>query len=1357
MKRMLVNATQPEELRVAIVDGQKLDNLDIENKTREQKKSNIYKAKITRVEPSLEAAFVDYGAERHGFLPFKEIAKEFLGEAAMKDGGGRPNVKAGISEGQEILVQIEKEERGNKGAALTTFISLAGRFLVLMPNNPRAGGVSRRIEGDDRSELKAAMNELEIADGMGIIVRTAGVGRTADELQWDLDYQAKTWEAICDAGAKAKAPSLIYQESNVIVRALRDYFRGDIGEILIDEPAVYEQAQTFISQYMPHNLRKLKLYQEDVPLFSRYQIEGQIESAYQREVRLPSGGAIVIDHTEALISIDINSARATKGSDIEETATNTNIEACDEIGRQLRLRDLGGLVVVDFIDMMTPKNQRMVENRLRDVAKLDRARVQIGRISRFGLMEMSRQRLRPSLGETTEIVCPRCVGQGTIRTVESLALQLLRLLEEETLKENTGRVLIKMPVAVATYLLNEKRDAVREIEERNNAQALLVPDTNLVTPHYEIERIRSSETDHDAVQLNSHELATKKVTSYTPTADKVQIAESETAAVQTVAPPSPIPPPAAKADTTAVAERGGFFSRIFGFLAGQEKTEEQEEKRSTRGRNNRNAKQDGKRDGRRQGNDQNRRNGRNQKDSQNRRNTRSDNKRSGQSEQNQKSADGRQRNNRQDSRRGRSQQGQNHNQQGNQQNGQQSNQQGQSQNQQPAKQNNATDNKIAATDQTTDKAQDNNRQARGKQGNAQGRSRNPRNRNQRNRRQTETENQAGNNTAETAAGAAEHSAHGQSDHDNSFNSSPSKPSSRDIASAVEAANDLQARSKASTDITSSVNTDTPSQKAPDTTFANKPAAAQQSDSANRTSDSAGNQANATRNSRQRNSSDRNQPVRNSDAGAQSESQSAVAQQSSGDTSSRGTGSRDTGSRDTGSRDTSSRDTGSGDTSSRDTGSGSSSASSTRSDSTQNGNAAAASSTSASAPSTSTEQTGANADAVQATGTSSSAADATSGTAPQPAPASSPAQSDAQAATQEGAAPDADNSQADDRKEQNRQGRREGGRGNRGPRSRYSRRRRKPGNDAKSADAQDSSASPEVAGGAVSAGRNDDASNRVSSDTSSGVSSTNANSTSGAAASRNDTAVSGNNQRDDSNRSAGDANAQNGNNRNTSRRSSENREQNGKASTPATAGNGTHGRATTGSDTGSSDAKRSQTGGSANTNASDNTAQSSRSTASEAATGSSTGTATGTSTPGGSSTPSGSSAVASSSTSKSVTEKSTPAADNSQNEKPAQASTNRESNGSTKQPTPRHVAPRSDSGSGRKSTLQQVETSAKSEAPVSPPSQVSTKQPSQLKSSVRSLASKDADNRQDSAGKTEKPAAETVKMQKIETKGSELSN
>jgi len=778
MKRMLVNATQPEELRVAIVDGQKLDNLDIENKTREQKKSNIYKAKITRVEPSLEAAFVDYGAERHGFLPFKEIAKEFLGEAALKEGGGRPNVKAGIKEGQEILVQIEKEERGNKGAALTTFVSLAGRFLVLMPNNPRAGGVSRRIEGDDRSELKAAMNELEIADGMGIIVRTAGVGRSADELQWDLDYQAKTWDAICDAGGKASAPSLIYQESNVIVRALRDYFRGDIGEILIDEPAVYEQAQTFISQYMPHNLRKLKMYQEDVPLFSRYQIEGQIESAYQREVRLPSGGAIVIDHTEALISIDINSARATKGSDIEETATNTNLEACDEIGRQLRLRDLGGLVVVDFIDMMAPKNQRMVENRLRDVAKLDRARVQIGRISRFGLMEMSRQRLRPSLGETTEIVCPRCVGQGTIRTVESLALQLLRLLEEETLKENTGRVLIKMPVAVATYLLNEKRDAVREIEERNNAQALLVPDTNLVTPHYEIERIRNSETDHEAIQLGSHELATSKETTYTPTADKVQIAESETAAVQTVTPPSPIPPQTGRTGQQTAAS-GGFFSRILGFLSGAEKTEEPTTKQATGNRNNRQSRQDGRKD-KRHGNEQNRRNGRNQ--NQNRRNARSDNnKKPNHSEQGQKTAsnDGRkqQGNNQQRNTQQNNPQQQSHTQQGNAQQGnaQQNNTQqnnAQQNNEQANKsqhsnarstnqsvdggQQSANDQKIASSASSTASEKTQERQNRGnRQGNG-NRSRNSRNRNQRNRKQAENETVAAadRSNADTAADTA---------------------------------------------------------------------------------------------------------------------------------------------------------------------------------------------------------------------------------------------------------------------------------------------------------------------------------------------------------------------------------------------------------------------------------------------------------------------------------------------------------------------------------------------------------------------------------------------------------------------------
>ena len=607
MKRMLVNATQPEELRVAIVDGQKLDNLDIEHKSREQKKSNIYKAKITRIEPSLEAAFVDYGADRHGFLPFKEVAKEYIAESARKD-GGRPNVKAGIKEGQEILVQIEKEERGNKGAALTTFASLAGRFLVLMPNNPRAGGVSRRIEGEERTDLKSAMNDLEIPDGMGIIVRTAGVGRSTEELQWDLDYQVKIWEAIQSAGESAKPSSLIYQESNVIVRALRDYFRGDIGEILVDEPEVFNQAQTFMSQYMPQNIRKLKMYSDDVPLFNRYQIEGQIESAFQREVRLPSGGAIVIDHTEALISIDINSARATKGSDIEETATNTNLEACDEIGRQLRLRDLGGLVVIDFIDMMVSKNQRQVENRLREVAKIDRARVQIGRISRFGLMEMSRQRLRPSLGESAEIVCPRCVGQGTIRTVESLALQLVRLFEEESLKENTGRVLIKMPVPVATYLLNEKREAIREIEERNNAVALLVPDTNLDTPHYEIERIRTSETDHQSHQLKSHELAEVPTTTYTPAADKAEVIQSETAAVQTVAPPSPIPQPAAAQAVSATKSSGGIINRVMSFFSSEPAPteEKQTETKTQQGRrNNNNRNQKPRRGGRNQRNNSN--------------------------------------------------------------------------------------------------------------------------------------------------------------------------------------------------------------------------------------------------------------------------------------------------------------------------------------------------------------------------------------------------------------------------------------------------------------------------------------------------------------------------------------------------------------------------------------------------------------------------------------------------------------------------------------------------------------------------------------------------------------------------------
>ena len=479
MKRMLINATHEEELRVAIVDGQRLIDLDIERKNREQKKSNIYKAKITRVEPSLEAAFVDYGAERHGFLPFKEIAREYINSKGKKNDNGRPNVRDGIKEGQEIVVQIEKEERSNKGAALTTFISLAGRFLVLMPNNPRAGGVSRRIEGDDRNELKAAMADVVVPDTMGTIVRTAGVGRTTEELQWDLDYQTEIWKAIQDASGQKSAPFLIYQESNIIVRALRDYFRSDIGEIIADEQATFDQSNEFIRMYMPQNQRKLKMHTDDVPLFNRYQIESQIESAFRREVRLPSGGALVIDHTEALISIDINSARATKGSDIEETATNTNLEASDEIARQLRLRDLGGLVVIDFIDMMSNKHQRAVENRLREALKYDRARVQVGRISRFGLLEMSRQRLRPSLGETSENVCPRCQGHGTVRGIESTALSILRLLEEESMKDNTDRVLAEVPVEVSTYLLNEKRASIGEIEARNEVNLLIVANPNL--------------------------------------------------------------------------------------------------------------------------------------------------------------------------------------------------------------------------------------------------------------------------------------------------------------------------------------------------------------------------------------------------------------------------------------------------------------------------------------------------------------------------------------------------------------------------------------------------------------------------------------------------------------------------------------------------------------------------------------------------------------------------------------------------------------------------------------------------------------------------------------------------------------
>ena len=572
MKRMLINATQPEELRVAIVDGQRLENLDIEHGAREQKKANVYKGVITRIEPSLEAAFIDYGAERHGFLPFKEISRSYL-DAAARGENGRVNVKEGLREGQELIVQVEKEERGNKGAALTTYISLAGRYLVLMPNNPRAGGVSRRIEGDERAEVRDAIAALEVPEGMGTIVRTAGVGRSTEELQWDLDYQIEIWKAICKAAEERKGPFLIYQESNVIIRALRDYFRNDISVIQIDEPRIHEQARQFIEQTMPHNLGRLKLYQDEVPLFSRFQIEHQIETAFQREATLPSGGALVIDHTEALISIDINSARSTKGADIEETAFHTNLEAADEIGRQLRLRDIGGLIVVDFIDMMSNRHQREVENRLREAVKLDRARVQVGRISRFGLLEMSRQRLQPSLGESASITCPRCLGHGTIRSLGSLSLAVLRLLNEESMKESTQRVLARVPVEVATYLLNEKRAQITQLEDRNGVQVILVPDPSLETPHYSVERVRSAEIgEHDSSQKRSYELATPVETpEYNPPAD-TETRTGERPAVEAIAPRAPAPParqaetPAAAAPAAAAPGAAGSGESAPGFL-----------------------------------------------------------------------------------------------------------------------------------------------------------------------------------------------------------------------------------------------------------------------------------------------------------------------------------------------------------------------------------------------------------------------------------------------------------------------------------------------------------------------------------------------------------------------------------------------------------------------------------------------------------------------------------------------------------------------------------------------------------------------------------------------------------------------
>ncbi|MGJ0126368.1 ribonuclease E [Pantoea sp. RHCKP32] len=581
MKRMLINATQQEELRVALVDGQRLYDLDIESPGHEQKKANIYKGKITRIEPSLEAAFVDYGAERHGFLPLKEISREYF--PASYNAHGRPNIKDVLREGQEVIVQIDKEERGNKGAALTTFISLAGSYLVLMPNNPRAGGISRRIEGDDRTELKEALSALELPEGMGLIVRTAGVGKSAESLQWDLSFRLKHWDAIKKAAENRPAPFLIHQESNVIVRAFRDYLRQDIGEILIDNPKVLELARQHIAALgRPDFSSKIKLYTGEIPLFSHYQIESQIESAFQREVRLPSGGSIVIDSTEALTAIDINSARATRGGDIEETAFNTNLEAADEIARQLRLRDLGGLIVIDFIDMTPVRHQRAVENRLREAVRQDRARIQISHISRFGLLEMSRQRLSPSLGESSHHVCPRCSGTGTIRDNESLALSILRLIEEEALKDNTKEVHAIVPVQVASYLLNEKREAVNAIEKRQGGvRAVIVPDDKMQTPHYSVLRVRKGEEtqtlSYHLPKLHEAEMAMPSDEEHAERRRPEQPALA--AFVMPDAPPAPVEvaPEAKQAKTQSAAKTTpevaapaavstGFFGRLIGGL-----------------------------------------------------------------------------------------------------------------------------------------------------------------------------------------------------------------------------------------------------------------------------------------------------------------------------------------------------------------------------------------------------------------------------------------------------------------------------------------------------------------------------------------------------------------------------------------------------------------------------------------------------------------------------------------------------------------------------------------------------------------------------------------------------------------------
>ena len=609
MKRMLINATQSEEVRIALVDGQKLYDLDIENSAREQKKASIYKAKITRVEPSLEAAFVDFGSERHGFLPLKEISRNYFKKGASQ----RAPIQELVREGQEILVQVEKEERGNKGAALTTFLSLAGRYMVLMPNNPRAGGISRRIEGEERDQLRSAMSQMEIPEGMGVIVRTAGVGRSAEELNWDLNYLLQVWQAIQTAENDEPTPSLLYQENSAVLRTIRDNLRADVGEVLVEGDAAYAEASAFIAQVMPNYSSKLKAYSDAIPLFSRYQIESQIETAFEHMVKLPSGGSIVIDPTEALVSIDINSARATKGHDIEETATNTNLEAADEIARQLRIRDIGGLVVIDFIDMINPANQRAVETRMRNALESDRARIQTGRISRFGLMEMSRQRLRPSLEEISTGLCPRCNGQGRIRDTRSLALAILRVMEEESLKERSAVIRVQVPLAIGAFLLNEKRSDLADIESRTGTHIVIIPNMNLETPHYLVERLRSDQAESEG-DIPSHtlsDLANHAQQQEMPVETQAP-AKREAAVKPQLAAPPPAPAPTVateqtKEKTTPKPSKPGFFSRLMTALFSDEPVVEEKPKRD-RGQSNRNRSRN-KSDEDRRGRNRNRNNG----------------------------------------------------------------------------------------------------------------------------------------------------------------------------------------------------------------------------------------------------------------------------------------------------------------------------------------------------------------------------------------------------------------------------------------------------------------------------------------------------------------------------------------------------------------------------------------------------------------------------------------------------------------------------------------------------------------------------------------------------------------------------